>query len=233
MTNVTEISDTRSRILDAAERLFMEHGLEATTLRMITAEAQANIAAVNYHFGSKEALIEELFRRRLTWLNEQRLAELDRLEAAAGEAPVKPRLIVEAFFGVAIRMAADIEGGGRNFMRLLSRTYTEPAQFVKSFLAEEYAEVLARFKAAFFKALPDVPKDEFLWRFHFMLGAMSYAVSGADAISVVGEDKLDLDSERETEALYARLMSFLIGGLRAPLPEIPAKQSKKPHRKAA
>ncbi|MGE5468212.1 MAG: TetR/AcrR family transcriptional regulator [Ignavibacteria bacterium] len=231
--NVTEISDTRSRILDAAERLFMEHGLEATTLRMITAEAQANIAAVNYHFGSKEALIEELFRRRLTWLNEQRLAELDRLEADAGEAPVKPRLIVEAFFGVAIRMAADTEGGGRNFMRLLSRTYTEPAQFVKSFLAEEYAEVLARFKAAFFKALPDVPKDEFLWRFHFMLGAMSYAVSGADAISVVGEDKLDLDSERETEALYARLMSFLIGGLRAPLPEIPAKQSKKPHRKAA
>lgn len=233
MMNVTEISDTRSRILDAAERLFMEHGLEATTLRMITAEAQANIAAVNYHFGSKEALIEELFRRRLTWLNEQRLAELDRLEADAGEAPVKPRLIVEAFFGVAIRMAADTEGGGRNFMRLLSRTYTEPAQFVKSFLAEEYAEVLARFKAAFFKALPDVPKDEFLWRFHFMLGAMSYAVSGADAISVVGEDKLDLDSERETEALYARLMSFLIGGLRAPLPEIPAKQSKKPHRKAA
>lgn len=233
MATVTEISDTRSRILDAAERLFMEHGLEATTLRMITAEAQANIAAVNYHFGSKEALIEELFRRRLTWLNEQRLAELDRLETEAAGAPVKPRLIVEAFFGVAIRMAADTEGGGRNFMRLLSRTYTEPAEFVKSFLAEEYAEVLARFKAAFFKALPDVPKEEFLWRFHFMLGAMSYAVSGADAIRVVGEDKLDLDNDGETDALYARLMSFLIGGLRAPLPETPAKQAKKPQRKAA
>jgi AcrR family transcriptional regulator len=234
MTTVSEISDTRARILDAAERLFVERGLEATTLRMITAEAQANIASVNYHFGSKEALIEELFRRRLTWLNEQRLAELDKLEAAAGDAPVKPRLIVEAFFGVAIRMAADVDGGGRSFMRLLSRTYTEPAAFVKNFLAEEYAEVLARFKAAFFKALPDVPQEEFLWRFHFMLGAMSYAVSGADAINVVGGDgKLQFDNAGDPDALYARLMSFLIGGLRAPLPEIPAKQSKKPQRKAA
>ncbi len=233
MATVTEISDTRARILDAAEHLFMAHGLEATTLRMITTEAQANIAAVNYHFGSKEALIEELFRRRLTWLNEQRLAELDRLEAAAGAEPVKPRLIVEAFFGVAIRMAADAEGGGRNFMRLLSRTYTEPAEFVKNFLAEEYAEVLARFKAAFFKALPDVPQEEFLWRFHFMLGAMSYAVSGADAVNVVGEGKLEFDHAGDTDALYARLMSFLIGGLRAPLPEAPAKQAKKPQRKAA
>lgn len=233
MAAVTEIADTRARILDAAERLFMEHGLEATSLRMITAEAQANIAAVNYHFGSKEALIEELFRRRLTWLNEQRLAELDRLEAAAGGAPVKPRLIVEAFFGVAIRMAADTAGGGRNFMCLLSRTFTDPAEFVRNFLAEEYAEVLARFKNAFFAALPDVPKEEFLWRFHFMLGAMSYAVSGADAINVMGEGKLDLDHGGDPDALYARLMSFLIGGLRAPLPEIPAKQTKKPQRKAA
>lgn len=228
MADVTAIADTRSRILDAAERLLMEHGFEATTLRMITKAAHANLAAVNYHFGSKEALIEELFRRRLTWLNEQRLAELDGLEAAAGGAPLKPRQIVEAFFGVAIRMAADVEGGGRNFMRLLGRTYTEPTEFVRNFLAEEYAEAVARFKAAFFKALPDVPKEEFLWRFHFMLGAMSYAISGADALNVLGEGKLD---DTDPEALYARLMSFLIGGLRAPLPEIPAKR--KPQRKAA
>jgi hypothetical protein len=66
-----------------------------------------------------------------------------------------------------------------------------------------------------------------------MLGAMSYAVSGVDAINVVGEGKLDLDKAGNPDALYARLMSFLIGGLRAPLPEIPTKQSKKPQRKAA
>ena len=206
--------DTRSRILDAAENLFMEHGFDPTTLRMITAVAHANLAAVNYHFGSKEALIEEVFRRRLTWLNEQRLAALDVLEAEAKGAPLKPRQIVEAFFGVAIRMAGGNQGG-RNFMRLLGRTYTEPSEFVRTFLAEEYAAVIARFKAAFFKALPDVPQEEFLWRFHFMMGALSYAISGADALRILGPV-----DDSDPEALYARLMSFLIGGLRAPLPEL-------------
>lgn len=218
--------DTRSRILDAAERLFTEHGFEATTLRMITADAGANLAAVNYHFGSKEALIAEVFRRRLTWLNEQRLAALDALEAGAGGA-VKPRQIVEAFFGVAIRMAADTEKGGRTFMRLLGRTYTEPSEFVRGFLAEEYAAVVTRFKAALVRALPDVPQEEILWRFHFMMGAMSYAISGADALHILSDVQLD---DADPEALYARLMSFLIGGLRAPLPDVHAK--KKP-RKAA
>lgn len=230
MAAVSEISDTRARILDVAESLFVQHGFEATTLRMITAAAKANLAAVNYHFGSKEALVEEVFRRKLTGLNALRIAELDRLEKAAGGAAVKPRQIVEAFFGVSVRMADDVAGGGRSFMRLLGRAYTEPTEFVRHFLAAEYAEVVARYKAAFFKALPDVPKEEFLWRFHFMQGALSYAISGADALNVLGEGQLD---DANTEVLYGRLMSFLIGGLRAPLPEIPTKQHKKPQRKAA
>ena len=230
MATVTEISDTRARILDVAERLFVLHGFEATTLRMITSEAQANLAAVNYHFGSKEALVEEVFRRKLTALNAQCIAELDRLEAAAGGGAVKPRQIVEAFFGASIRMAGDVAGGGRTFMRLLGRAYTEPTEFVRNFLAAEYAEVVARYKAAFFKALPGVPREEFLWRFHFMQGALSYAISGDDALNVLGEGLL---VDPNTDALYTRLMSFLIGGLRAPLPEIPAKQHKKPQRKAA
>lgn len=220
--------DTRSRILDAAEKLLVQHGLDATTLRMITAEAQANLAAVNYHFGSKEALIEAVFRRRLTWLNEQRIAALNAFEAEAAGAPLKPRQIVEAFFGVAIRMAADKQGGGQVFMRLLGRTYTEPSDFVRTFLAAEYAEVIARFKAAFFKALPDVPQEEFLWRFHFMMGALSYAISGADALRLLGP----ID-DSDPDALYARLMSFLIGGLRAPLPDIHLKPAKKARAKRA
>jgi AcrR family transcriptional regulator len=220
--------DTRSRILDAAEELLVQHGLDGTTLRMITAEAKANLAAVNYHFGSKEALIEAVFRRRLTWLNEQRIATLDAFEREARGAPLKPRQIVEAFFGVAIRMAADKSSGGQTFMRLLGRTYTEPTDFIRTFLAEEYAEVIARFKAAFFKALPDVPQEEFLWRFHFMMGALSYAVSGTDALRMLGP----ID-DSDPEALYLRLMSFLIGGLRAPLPEIQSKSVRKTRAKRA
>lgn len=205
--------DTRTRILLAAEILFIEHGFEATTLRQITAQAGVNLAAVNYHFGSKETLIMEVFHQRLSWLNEQCLLALDRLEAQAGEAPLKPSLILEAFFGVALRLAADKTEGGSTFMRLLGRTYTEPSSFVRDFLGKEFAKAVPRFKIALFKALPDVPQEEILWRFHFMLGAMSYAVSGADALHILG----DVD-DSDSHALHVRLMSFLLGGLRAPLP---------------
>jgi len=226
-------TDTRLRILDASEALFVDFGLETTSLRQITAKAGVNLAAVNYHFGSKEALIQEVFRRRLSWLNDQRLKELDRMEAEAAGAALKPSQIVHAFFGVALKMAADKHGGGSSFMRLLGRTYTEPSEFVRGFLAEKYAAVIDRFKTALLKSLPEVPREEILWRFHFMLGAMSYAISGADALNIVDRGNID---ESNGEALYARLMSFLLGGLRAPLPDLTAKTghaAKRPHIKKA
>jgi AcrR family transcriptional regulator len=219
---------TRERILDEAELLFMQHGFEATSMRMITGQAGVNLASVNYHFGNKEALVQEVFRRRLTWLNRERLGELERLEREARGAPLKPHQIVEAFFGVALRMAADTEHGGHTFMRLLGRTYTEPTEFVRNFLAEEYSAVVERFKAALIKSLPGVPREEILWRFHFMLGAMSYAISGTDALKLVTECELD---EKDPGALARRLMPFLLGGLRAPLAEPLAKPKKT--RKAA
>lgn len=222
--------DTRKRILDAAESLFVEHGFEATSMRMITGRAGVNLASVNYHFGSKEALIHEVFRRRLAWLNIERLRALERAEAEAKGAPLKPHQIVEAFFGVSLRMAADTEHGGHTFMRLLGRTYTEPNAFVRQFLADEYAAVVPRFKQALFRSLPDVPPEEILWRFHFMLGAMSYAIAGTDALQLVAEYELD---EKDPGALARRLMPFLLGGLRAPLADQPVKTKEKGARRAA
>lgn len=209
-------ADTRTRILRAAELLFIEHGFEATTMRQITGKAGVNLAAINYHFGSKEQLIEEVFRQRLGGLIGQCLERLDRLEESAAGAALRPRQIVEAFFGVALTLAADRDNGGDSFMRLLGRTYPAPPPFVRDFLAREYSAAIPRFKAALFRALPDVPREEILWRFHFMLGAMSYAVSGSDALNMLG----GLD-DSDNEALQARLMSFLLGGLRAPLAEMP------------
>ena len=230
LTDTKHHPDTRERILDAAESLFVEHGFEATSMRMITGRAGVNLASVNYHFGSKEALIQEVFRRRLTWLNHERLRALDRVEAEAKGAALKPHQIVEAFFGVSLRMAADTEHGGHTFMRLLGRTYTEPTAFVRQFLAEEYAAVVPRFKVALFRSLPDVPPEEILWRFHFMLGAMSYAIAGTDALQLVAEYELD---EKDPGALARRLMPFLLGGLRAPLADQPVKPKEKGSRKAA
>ena len=212
--------DTRERILDAAERLFMAHGYEGTSMRQITGEAAVNLAAVNYHFGSKESLMQEVFRRRLDWLNEERLRVLNEMELAAGDNPLKPSQIVDGFFGTLLRMADDEARGGITFLRLLGRTLTDPSEFIRTFLANEYVGVMERYKAALFKALPDVPKAEIVWRFHFMLGATSYAIAGTDALRVVTDWQIEpSDSFDRTDRLVPRLMSFLLGGLRAPLPQ--------------
>ena len=214
------LSDTRARILDAAERLFMAHGYDGTSMRQITGEAGVNLAAVNYHFGSKEALIQEVFRRRLNWLNEERMRALDELEATADGQPLKPSQIVDAFFGTMIRMAEDEERGGVIFLRLLGRTLTEPSDFIRAFLAHEYKTVVERYKEALFRSLPDVPKAEIVWRFHFMLGATSYAITGTDALRLVTDWGIEAeDSEDRLDRLLPRLISFLIGGLRTPLPQ--------------
>src|SRR5689334_23769093 len=112
--------ETRTRILDAAEELFMQHGFEGTSMRLLTAKAGVNLAAVNYHFGSKDALIEALFRRRLDPMNAARVAELDRLEGeAAAHAPhhegraLAPDAIIRAFVGQSLRHMEDTKGGGR------------------------------------------------------------------------------------------------------------------------
>ncbi|MCP5268422.1 MAG: TetR/AcrR family transcriptional regulator [Zoogloeaceae bacterium] len=220
MSEPKPLPDTRERILDAAERLFMESGYEGTSMRMITGEAEVNLAAVNYHFGSKEALLREVFRRRLSWLNRERLSALNELEEKANGEPLKPSAILEAFFGTLLRMGTDEALGGMTFLRLLGRTLTEPADFIRAFFAGEYAEVVERYKRALFRALPEVPHEEIIWRFHLMLGAMSYAIAGTDALQIVTGCELDMNNEGPDAArqLAERVMPFLLGGLRAPLP---------------
>src|SRR5512142_1768362 len=98
---------TRELILDAAERLFMEHGFDGTSMRVVTGEAGVNLAAANYHFGSKEVLMQEVLRRRLDVINQERLRQLDEAEAKAGGKPLKPSVIVDCFFGTLFRVAAE------------------------------------------------------------------------------------------------------------------------------
>src|SRR2546430_15599341 len=93
--------ETRTRILDAAEELFMLHGFEGTSMRILTAKAGVNLAAVNYHFGSKDALIEAVFRRRLDPMNVARIGELDKLAAAESAPP--PDAVLRAFITPRLR----------------------------------------------------------------------------------------------------------------------------------
>ena len=207
--------ETRTRILDAAEELFMQHGFEGTSMRPLTAKAGVNLAAVNYHFGSKHALIEAVFRRRLDPINVARIAELDKLEAESAGRPASPEMIIRAFLAPSLRLIEDAKGGGRNFIRLLGRTYTEPAKQIRQLIGQVYAAAMERYKAAFERALPQMPRDELVWRMHFMFGTLAYTLAATDTVQLIAgckpEDRYD------ARLLEERLTAFLAAGLNAPL----------------
>jgi AcrR family transcriptional regulator len=208
---------TKEKILDAAEAMFMEHGFEATSLRAITAAAGVNLAAVNYHFGSKEELFQSVLTRRLDPMNQERVDLLTRLEREAAPAPLSCERILSAMFIPALKLARDPERGGKDFLRLLGRAYADPAPFIRRFLAEQYAVMIARFKAAFARALPDLPRKELSWRLHFIMGALSYTLAGTDALRLIAE--LTPAETGNDEMLLNRLAPFLLAGLQSPVPE--------------
>jgi len=209
---------TKDRILDAAEALFMAQGFEATSLRELTTAASVNLAAVNYHFGSKEELFETVLRRRLDPMNQARLDLLTHFERESAPGPASCEKILTALFVPALRLARDPARGGSNFLRLLGRAYADPAPFIRQFLSDQYAAMIARFKAAFGRALPSLPPRELSWRLHFMMGALSYTLAGTDALRMIEE--LAPGEGANDELLLRRLAPFLLGGLTAPLPEL-------------
>jgi len=207
-------ADTKTRILDAAELLFMEHGFEATSLRQLTTAASVNLAAVNYHFGSKEELFEAVLTRRLDPMNQERIDLLEKVEREAGGKPASCEKILFAMLIPALRLARDEQRGGKNFLRLLGRAYADPAPFIRNFLSAQYAEMIGRYKEAFLGALPHLSRQELTWRLHFVMGALSYTLAGTDALKLFAQ-VAPADKEND-ELLLQRLAPFLVAGLKAP-----------------
>lgn len=208
--------DTKTRLLDAAEELFMEHGFEATSLRLITTAAEVNLAAVNYHFGSKEELFQAVLTRRLDPMNQERMRLLDQFQSVAGQAGqlLTCERIMSAMFIPALTLARDPARGGKNFLRLLGRAYADPAPFIRNFLSQQYHDMIGRFRTAFALALPHLSKEELSWRLHFVMGALSYTLAGADVLKMIAQYQPD-ESDND-ELLLSRLAPFLSAGLRAP-----------------
>ena len=164
---------TKERILDAAETLFAQYGFGGTSLRQVTSQADVNIAAVNYHFGSKENLVNEVFRRRMDEMSAQRLAQLAR---AAEEHPGDLEAILAAFVEPALAMAQDRHGGGA-FIRVIARAYAEKNDGLRRFLSEQYGHVLRDFAKAIAACMPGLSKEELYWRLDFLAGALTYAMA--------------------------------------------------------
>ena len=164
---------TKDRILGAAEELFAQYGFAGTSLRQVTSHADVNIAAVNYHFGSKENLVNEVFRRRMDEMSARRMAML---EAAEREHPCELEPVLAAFVEPALAMAQDRQGGGA-FIRVIARAYAEKNDSLRKFLSDQYGHVLRDFARAIAACLPQLSKEELYWRLDFLAGALTYAMA--------------------------------------------------------
>lgn len=204
---------TKERILDAAERLFSKQGYAATSLRSIIADAGVNLAAVHYHFHSKEALLEAVILRRSIPANQERLALLDKCEREAGGRPPALEKVIEAFLAPTFRMARDPASGGMVFMRLLGRIHAE-GDMLSRIVLSHFGDALGRFAIAMRRALPDLPPGELYWRLNFAIGALGQALRGGSRdLGLI----TDLSVASDSEIALEQLVTFLSAGFRAPV----------------
>lgn len=207
---------TRTRILEAAERLFAQKGHESTSLREITTEAQVNLSSVNYHFGSKEGLIQAVYLQQLDSLNQERIAMLERLEEQSGGGAVAPREVVMAFFRPLLEHALRRPATRKSFAPPVEQPLSDPNSFLSTLLSTGHDSATSRFLSALHRSLPHLPRQEILWRFQFMLGATAGAISGMDGLLFALNRKNA--SASDLDCLSERLTTFLAGGLLAPPP---------------
>jgi len=199
---MTEKGDTKSKILDAAEKLFGMNGFEGTSLRDITTEADVNLAAINYHFQSKDSLIDAIVARRIEPVNKRRLELLD----AAGPNPALEEILA-AFMAPVMKVKTDA------MVPLMGRILSNPDLFVDRVFLKHLAPVSRRFSEALSKALPDLPPSEVLWRLHFSVAVMTHTMLWGKVYPKITNGVCDIS---DREALLDRAVRFVAAGFRAP-----------------
>jgi AcrR family transcriptional regulator len=204
---VNPSGSTKERILGAAESLFAQRGFDGASLRQLTSAAGVNLAAVNYHFGSKEKLVEQIFRRRLDALNNRRL---EALALIAGHEGTTIDDVLAAFIRPALDLSHDESGS--LFMRVLARAFAEHDDTLRQFLSDNYGHVMRQFTAEFARLLPQLSKQELYWRIDLVSGALTHAMSGFGMI----QRKSGVSEIEHREETARHLIRFAVAGLSHP-----------------
>jgi AcrR family transcriptional regulator len=206
-------TDTKKNILDAAEKLFSRHGFAATSLRMLTKEAGVNLAAVNYHFGSKEELIKAVIERRLLPLNRLRTEKLLSVKRNAEEENRLPgvREVILAFMEPTFAFRNSGEGA-RNFITLIGRTFSEPESTVREIFLDLVRPVFQLLHDLLCEALPQLGRNVIFSRLHFTLGAMGHAMNMQHMGCLVPDG---LDFKIDAASMSEQFIDFVVSGLEA------------------
>lgn len=213
MTDV-DVKDTKERILDAAEELFAVQGFDASSLRAVTSAAGVNLAAVNYHFGSKEALLAQVLGRRLRPLNERRIAALEEARSRAGGGAPSIEAIVRALLAPTFEFLADLGADGVHFVRLAGRALNDPSPNVRGAFLAWFGDLAKTFHAALAEAMPGLTSRDVSLRLHFIIGAMAHVLAWSrhDA----GDPVMSMNVREDApEALREQLIAFCVAGVQA------------------
>jgi AcrR family transcriptional regulator len=204
-------SGSKRKLLDAAEQLFAEKGFEAVSVRDITQLAHANVAAVNYHFGSRENLLTMVMTRYMTPVNEERIARLETLERKWSGKSVPLEEIIDALVRPFVGQVRKSELSERLFFKLMGRTFAQQGDGLPPQIEEQLRNVVQRFTRAFAKTLPTVAPDDLAWRIHFMVGGMIHLLTHQDILNRLTNGA---SGTPPVEAVVSRFIRFAAAGMR-------------------
>lgn len=204
---------TKNKILDAAEQLFADKGFNGTSLREITSQAEVNLAAVNYHFGSKKELIKAVMSRYMNELSPRLESALE----AVCQQQAQPSLIqvFSAFVKPLLSLNEFQENGTSNFLQLLGRGYTDSQGFLRWFLTTQYPNVISYFVDAVQKAYPELTPEDMFWRLHFTMGTIVFTMSSSDALMDIAAN--DFDRKMDIGEVIQQVIPYVAAGVAAPI----------------
>ncbi len=202
------VVSTKTRLLDVAERLFAEQGLDRVSVRDITDAADENVAAVSYHFGGKDELIAAVFERRVAPVNKARMAELEQVRIkAAGKAP-KVEAIIAAFVRPAMACGEGDKKGAKAFGKLFGRCLSETHPHVEKMLKAQFQPVVREMEELFLMALPHLSRTDIFWRLKFTFGALHHWSLTREKWLPEFVEKSDIEDEMQ------KLIAFAAAGFK-------------------
>lgn len=204
---------TKTKILDTADVLFANKGFNGTSLREITSLAEVNLAAVNYHFGSKKELIKAVMSRYMNELSPRLESSLNTLCLE----DAKPTLVevFSAFLEPLLHLNNFKENGTSTFLQLLGRGYTDSQGFLRWFLTTQYPDIFSYFTQAINKAYPELSKEEMFWRLHFTMGTIVFTMSSSDALIDIAQN--DFDRQLGIAEVIKKVIPYVAAGVAAPV----------------
>lgn len=210
---------TRTAILDAAETLFSEHGLDGVSMRDIALSADVTLALVNYHFGAKEKLYRAVFERRIVPISSARRSALAAVFARHGAPSLPPiREVLDALARPWVEMRG--EPGGLAYTRLAAREVGDPGEGRRGITADLLDPIAREFIAAMQQALPDRSPSEAAWAYHFFIGSLLLILSNPERVTRLSGRLCDIQDD---QAVIEEIVGFFCRAL-----DLPARPSTQP-----